>query len=104
MAFELNPLFHTVTMVKILQAQGHVQNAYRMALELLQKDSQNETLKTLVEQLKNPFWFRPLPKTEPALEGEDWQDVTEPGLNLEKNPLDTTDLTFYDGGEAEEKA
>jgi hypothetical protein len=85
MAFELDPLFHTETMAKILQSQGHVQLALKVCHQILEKDPTNTRVKELSEKWKPPF-YRPetlgeSPAGENPLESED--ENTEPGIHLD---------------------
>lgn len=52
MAFELDPIFHTETMVKILREQGHSLHAMELAEQILLKDPENESVRKILEELK----------------------------------------------------
>jgi hypothetical protein len=81
MAFELDPLFHTETMAKILQSQGHVQLALKVCHQILERDPANQRIKELSEKWKTPFGRAEAPEESPRRsEDED----TEPGITLEE--------------------
>ena len=81
MAFELDPLFHTETMAKILQSQGHVQLALKVCQQILEKDPTNTKVKDLFGKWKaSPS--RPEAPAE-ARQGSEDED-TEPGISLEE--------------------
>ncbi len=91
MAFELDSIFYTETMVKILQAQGHLQYASRVCEEILKKEPSRIHLRDLLDQLKTSS-FRNLnisPRVEAPVEEEE-EETTEPGLKLEA--LSASDL------------
>jgi len=84
MAFELDSIFYTETMVKILQTQGHLQYASRICEEILKKEPSRIHLRDLLDQLKTSS-FRNLnisPRIETPVE-EDEEETTEPGLEVE---------------------
>lgn len=87
MAFELDSIFYTETMVKILQAQGHAQHASKICEEILKKEPSRLHLRELLEQLKtSPFRSLNTTRTETplAVEEEEEDETTEPGLAVEE--------------------
>ena len=85
MAFELDPLFHNQTMVKILLSQGHLLYAGKICQKLLARDPENESLKELYEKTKTNFmknFAGVAAKSEKTKEEE--EETTEPGLKTEK--------------------
>ena len=89
MAFELDSIFYTETMVKILQTQGHVQHASKICEEILKKEPSRLHLRELLEQLKtSPFRSFNTARVEAPLaveeEGEEEDETTEPGLAVKE--------------------
>lgn len=68
MAFEVDTVFYTETMMKILQSQGHFQYAIKIGETLLSEDPGNLAVRDLLRRLK---------------EGDD-EEVTDPGTPLEQ--------------------
>ncbi len=52
MAFEIDPLYHTESMVRILRDQGSTQHAAELARSILAKDPSHEGVKALLAQLE----------------------------------------------------
>ncbi|MBF0491793.1 MAG: hypothetical protein HQM15_03335 [Deltaproteobacteria bacterium] len=86
MAFELDPLFHNKTMVKILLAQGHLLHAGKICQKLLARDSENESLKELYEKTRTNFMKNFAGVAAKAAEEvlEEEEEITEPGLRKER--------------------
>jgi len=81
MSFELDPIFHTESMAKILQSQGHIQLAQKVCLSILKKDPANARVRDLSERLKNPQVR--VQAQEEGLEKSEDED-TEPGVPVEE--------------------
>ncbi|MBL7685388.1 MAG: hypothetical protein JNK65_05045, partial [Deltaproteobacteria bacterium] len=64
MAFELDPIFHTPTMVKILKAQGFFQLATKVCGKILELDPTRIEAKRLWEDLKKPHTSSELASSE----------------------------------------
>ncbi len=89
MAFQLDPIFHNQTMVKILLAQGHLLHAGKICQKLLAEDSDNEILKELYEKTKTNFMKNfagnaAKSSVVEVLEEEEEDEVTEPGIRKER--------------------
>lgn len=70
MAFELNPVFHTETMVKILKSQGHLLYAVKVCEKVLERDPLHPRLGDELRKIKSGlFRFEPagLEKKSPDL-------------------------------------
>ena len=101
MAFELDPIFHTETMAKILQSQGHVQLALKVCQQILTKDPANGRIHGLVEKWKMNA-SRLEPREDPAplvVEDED----TEPGVSVEELKADAAEAGTASAGPEEPK-
>ncbi len=52
MAFEIDPFYHTESMVRILREQGSTQHAAELARSILAKDPHHQGVRALLEQLE----------------------------------------------------
>ncbi|MFO1520259.1 MAG: hypothetical protein U1F57_11465 [bacterium] len=83
MAFELDSVYHTETMVKILKEQGHLQLAMRVCGKVLEIHPERSHLRELYERLRNPFLRFGKSSSEPAETSEPFEveeEITEPGV------------------------
>src|SRR5262245_41232944 len=80
MAFELDPVFHTETMVKILKAQGHLSLAANLLEKVLEKSPENPRMLSLRESLRNGGREIVESPVKPDLEED---EVTDPGTAKE---------------------
>lgn len=71
MAIELDPLYHTETMVKIYREQGSSLHAMELAEIILEKDPGNDSVRGILKELKDEARssferFRQAGRTEPS--------------------------------------
>lgn len=52
MPLDLDPIFHTVTMVNILREQGSPLYAMELAKIILEKDPENDSVRAILDELK----------------------------------------------------
>ncbi|GEM_PF-7135504 len=87
MAFELAEVFHTETMIKILQSQGHVQMALKLCKKVLEKDPGNLKLRELMGQLRPSVFV-----TEIQVASSDLSDEVSIPLEVETLPRVDTEI------------
>ncbi len=89
MSFELDPVFHTETMVKILHAQGQVYYATKLCEEIIRKNPENPQMRHLLEGIKKGQIPEKIPAYQAQVVAEaeilpiQDDDVTEPGITFE---------------------
>ena len=88
MSFELDPVFHTETMVKILHAQGQVFYATKLCEELAAKSLDNAQALALLEGIKKGQIPEKVPSYQAKVAEEAevavvFDDTTEPGITFE---------------------
>lgn len=52
MSLELDPIYHTATMVKILREQGSTLHAMELCEKILEKDPDNQRVRKTLEEIK----------------------------------------------------
>ncbi len=91
MSFELDPVFHTETMVKILHEQGQIYYATQLCEEIVSKSTDNSSALSLLEAIKKGRIPEKVPNyqakvaEEEAIPGfpDDIVETTEPGITFE---------------------
>lgn len=89
MSFDLDPVFHTETMVKILHAQGQVYYATKLCEELVEKSADPASAASLLEAIKKGHIPEKVPAyqkkvaAEPEAPAAFEDDITEPGITFE---------------------
>lgn len=87
MSFELDPVFHTETMVKILHAQGQVFYATKLCEEMAAKSLDNARALALLEGIKKGQIPEKVPSYQAKVAEEAevvvFDDTTEPGITFE---------------------
>lgn len=88
MSFELDPVFHTETMVKILYAQGQVFYATRLCEEMIEQNPEKLDLTQLLEGIKKGQIPEKVPAYQVRVVSEvatqEFEDeTTEPGITFE---------------------
>ncbi len=89
MSFELDSVFHTETMVKILHRQGQVYHATQLCEKIISKHPEKETLLRLLEGIKKgqipekvpAYQVQVVSELPPPETLED--ETTEPGITFE---------------------
>ncbi len=101
MSFEVDPVFHTKTMIKILQSQGHLQYAARLCEKALEQDESNASMKALLQELKELRTpFLKIEKKTPVVVEEEVEFVAVPevlsaatDLVADLSPLESSEVS-----------
>lgn len=89
MSFELDSVFHTETMVKILHTQGQVYYATKLCEEIASQHPENQNVLLLLEGIRKGKIPEKVPAyqtqvlAEPDLPSSFEDDTTEPGITFE---------------------
>lgn len=89
MSFELDQVFHTQTMVKILHAQGQVYYATKLCEEIISKQPENQNAQLLLEGIRKGHIPENVPAyqkqvvAEPDSPSRFEDEITEPGITFE---------------------
>lgn len=90
MSFELDPVFHTETMVKILHEQGQIYYATQLCKEIVSKSLDNSSAVALLESIKKGHIPEKVPSYQAKVAEEavpafsdDIVETTEPGITFE---------------------
>jgi hypothetical protein len=83
MSFELDPLFHTETMVKILQNQGYLQHAAKICEKILAREPDHRNVRDLLDQMRGSSTRNSIVSAIPVTIEDLEDEVTEPGIAFE---------------------